>query len=242
MADLNVGATPAVGRLRRGASGCDRSDDFAEILKPRPGDWPTYHGRLDGNRHSALAQITTANVQQPVAAVDSLGARLRQRDDAARARRHHVHHRDQSGVGDRRDDGPRDLALLAAALDRAARRCRDRFQPRRRGARLARVSRHRQRASHCRQPRERRAAVGSRAAGEHASSPTAARWRRSSSAISSSPACRAATKAFAGSSPPTASTPASRHGASGPFPRAASPAPKRGRAASISKRAAARRG
>ena len=40
-----------------------RADDFDEILKPRAGDWPTYHGRLDGNRHSALAQITTANVR-----------------------------------------------------------------------------------------------------------------------------------------------------------------------------------
>jgi PQQ-dependent dehydrogenase (methanol/ethanol family) len=40
------------------------SSDFDEILRPRPGDWPTYHGRLDGNRHSALAQITTSNVQR----------------------------------------------------------------------------------------------------------------------------------------------------------------------------------
>jgi PQQ-dependent dehydrogenase (methanol/ethanol family) len=39
------------------------AEDFAEILKPRPGDWPTYHGRLDGNRHSALAQITTSTVR-----------------------------------------------------------------------------------------------------------------------------------------------------------------------------------
>jgi PQQ-dependent dehydrogenase (methanol/ethanol family) len=39
------------------------ADDFAEILKPRPGDWPTYHGRLDGNRHSALSQITASNVR-----------------------------------------------------------------------------------------------------------------------------------------------------------------------------------
>ena len=38
--------------------------DFDEILHPRAGDWPTYHGRLDGNRHSALAQITAANVQR----------------------------------------------------------------------------------------------------------------------------------------------------------------------------------
>jgi PQQ-dependent dehydrogenase (methanol/ethanol family) len=50
------------GLSRRSAEGA-KADDFAEILKPRPGDWPTYHGRLDGNRHSALAQITTANVR-----------------------------------------------------------------------------------------------------------------------------------------------------------------------------------
>jgi PQQ-dependent dehydrogenase (methanol/ethanol family) len=37
---------------------------FDEILKPRAGDWPTYHGRLDGNRHSLHAQITTANVSR----------------------------------------------------------------------------------------------------------------------------------------------------------------------------------
>ena len=87
------------------------ANDFAEILKPRAGDWPTYHGRLDGNRHSALAQITTANVSQPLAEVDSFRARLRQRDDAARPRRHHVHHRDQSGFGARRRDGPGDMAF-----------------------------------------------------------------------------------------------------------------------------------
>ena len=74
-ADLKVGTTPvgadlgrveACVRRRRPALGrrADaKADDFAEILKPRAGDWPTYHGRLDGNRHSALAQITTANVR-----------------------------------------------------------------------------------------------------------------------------------------------------------------------------------
>ena len=44
-------------------SGVAAKADFDEILKPRPGDWPTYHGRLDGNRHSALAQITASNVK-----------------------------------------------------------------------------------------------------------------------------------------------------------------------------------
>lgn len=55
--DGTVGTTPVVVPALRPA------DEFAEILKPRPGDWPTYHGRLGGNRHSALAQITTANVR-----------------------------------------------------------------------------------------------------------------------------------------------------------------------------------
>jgi PQQ-dependent dehydrogenase (methanol/ethanol family) len=62
------GALEATGLSRRsGALSAAKADaaglnDFAEILKPRAGDWPTYHGRLDGNRHSALAQITAANV------------------------------------------------------------------------------------------------------------------------------------------------------------------------------------
>ena len=46
-----------------GVVGASTTNDFAEILRPRAGDWPTYHGRLDGNRHSALAQITTTNVR-----------------------------------------------------------------------------------------------------------------------------------------------------------------------------------
>jgi PQQ-dependent dehydrogenase (methanol/ethanol family) len=36
--------------------------DFDEILKPRPGDWPTYHGTLNGNRYSEHAQINTSNI------------------------------------------------------------------------------------------------------------------------------------------------------------------------------------
>src|SRR5215813_2655469 len=37
---------------------------FSEIAEPRPGDWPTYHGHLSGNRHSPLRQIDTGNVAQ----------------------------------------------------------------------------------------------------------------------------------------------------------------------------------
>jgi len=35
---------------------------FSEIADPKPGDWPTYHGVLTGNRHSALRQINPSNV------------------------------------------------------------------------------------------------------------------------------------------------------------------------------------
>src|SRR5687768_11118374 len=70
-ADLRFGATPVGADVKtpvvapafRPAAASAKADDFAEIVKPRPGDWPTYHGRLDGNRHSALAQITTSNVK-----------------------------------------------------------------------------------------------------------------------------------------------------------------------------------
>ncbi|HEY3132925.1 MAG TPA: PQQ-dependent dehydrogenase, methanol/ethanol family [Acidobacteriota bacterium] len=36
--------------------------NFSDLAEPRPGDWPTYHGRLSGNRHSLLRQIHTGNV------------------------------------------------------------------------------------------------------------------------------------------------------------------------------------
>ena len=32
------------------------------IVKPKPGEWPTYHGQLSGNRYSGLAGITPRNV------------------------------------------------------------------------------------------------------------------------------------------------------------------------------------
>ena len=36
---------------------------FDRILHPKPGEWPTYNGRLDGNRHSLLDQINAGNVR-----------------------------------------------------------------------------------------------------------------------------------------------------------------------------------
>src|SRR5277367_6723583 len=35
---------------------------FDEIVHAKPGDWPTYHGRIGGNGHIELTQIDTANV------------------------------------------------------------------------------------------------------------------------------------------------------------------------------------
>lgn len=37
---------------------------WAEIVQPKPGNWPTYNGSLSGNRHSPLRQIHTGNVGQ----------------------------------------------------------------------------------------------------------------------------------------------------------------------------------
>ena len=36
---------------------------FDQIVQPKPGDWPTYHGQLTGNRHSSLDQINASNVR-----------------------------------------------------------------------------------------------------------------------------------------------------------------------------------
>ncbi|HLX43796.1 MAG TPA: PQQ-binding-like beta-propeller repeat protein [Bryobacteraceae bacterium] len=36
---------------------------FDQIVQPKPGDWPTYHGHLTGNRHSPLDQINPSNIR-----------------------------------------------------------------------------------------------------------------------------------------------------------------------------------
>ncbi|MBL8228187.1 MAG: PQQ-binding-like beta-propeller repeat protein [Bryobacterales bacterium] len=36
---------------------------FTRITNPPPGDWPSYHGQLTGNRHATLSQITPLNVK-----------------------------------------------------------------------------------------------------------------------------------------------------------------------------------
>jgi alcohol dehydrogenase (cytochrome c) len=37
--------------------------DWQNILKPKPGEWPSYHGQLSGNRYSQLTQIAPGNVK-----------------------------------------------------------------------------------------------------------------------------------------------------------------------------------
>jgi PQQ-dependent dehydrogenase (methanol/ethanol family) len=38
--------------------------DFSRLVDPNPGEWPTYNGKLGGNRHSELAEINTSNVSK----------------------------------------------------------------------------------------------------------------------------------------------------------------------------------
>lgn len=61
------GAAAAAGTPGNSVSGAKESRggiSFAEIAAPRPGDWPTYHGNLSGNRHSPLRRIHAGNVAQ----------------------------------------------------------------------------------------------------------------------------------------------------------------------------------
>ena len=37
---------------------------FADVARPKPGTWPTYHGNQSGNRFSPLDQINTGNIQR----------------------------------------------------------------------------------------------------------------------------------------------------------------------------------
>jgi glucose dehydrogenase len=36
------------------------------VVRPKPGEWPTYHGNESGNRLSPLDQIGTGNVERLV--------------------------------------------------------------------------------------------------------------------------------------------------------------------------------
>jgi alcohol dehydrogenase (cytochrome c) len=63
----DVPANPLSGPALNSVSGKGESRggiSFPEIAEPRLEDWPTYHGRLSGNRHSPLRQIHPGNVAQ----------------------------------------------------------------------------------------------------------------------------------------------------------------------------------
>ncbi len=50
------------GATLRGNEAIGEGGAFNDIARPKPGEWPTYHGHLSGNRHSPLDQINTTNV------------------------------------------------------------------------------------------------------------------------------------------------------------------------------------
>lgn len=45
-----------------GVANSDKGEAFAAIADPKPGEWPTYHGHLSGNRYSPLREINAENV------------------------------------------------------------------------------------------------------------------------------------------------------------------------------------
>ena len=47
-----------------GSSEMGEGTKFSDIVRPKAGEWPTYHGHLSGNRHSPLNQIHAGNVAQ----------------------------------------------------------------------------------------------------------------------------------------------------------------------------------
>jgi alcohol dehydrogenase (cytochrome c) len=57
-------------RPARGATGVDqrlaesKPVPFTEVVSPRTGNWPSYHGQISGNRHSPLNQINAGNVSR----------------------------------------------------------------------------------------------------------------------------------------------------------------------------------
>jgi len=56
-----LGGLPA-GALPGGGETVSR-DDIDRTVHPKPGEWPTYNGNINGNRHSPLGQINQFNVK-----------------------------------------------------------------------------------------------------------------------------------------------------------------------------------
>jgi alcohol dehydrogenase (cytochrome c) len=49
-----------------GSARIGKGTSFADVARPKAGEWPTYHGHLSGNRHSPLTQIDATNVARLV--------------------------------------------------------------------------------------------------------------------------------------------------------------------------------
>jgi PQQ-dependent dehydrogenase (methanol/ethanol family) len=59
---LSVEASPPT--TWRGNEATEEGISFEHVARPKPGEWPTYHGHLSGNRHSPLDQINASNVSR----------------------------------------------------------------------------------------------------------------------------------------------------------------------------------
>ena len=114
---------------------------FDEVARPKAGEWPTYHGRLSGNRHSTLDQINTSNVGRltPKWTFQVPGASgALQVTPVVVEGLMYVTAANAVWALDART-GRQSLALQPPAHVRAGRRSRKRDQSRRRGARGSRV-------------------------------------------------------------------------------------------------------
>ena len=60
---LNGSSASSVGGAVR-ATALSHLQEFDAIVHPKPGDWTTYHGNLNGNRYSSLDQINPGNVNK----------------------------------------------------------------------------------------------------------------------------------------------------------------------------------
>ena len=207
-----------------------REITFDEIVRPRPGEWPSYNGQLSANRHSPLDQINTRNVVDARAGVDARDGRsARAANDAARRRRRDVRGRRQRSAGAGCANRQADLAVRPAAdaRTRAHGRSGIGHQPRDRRARQSCFSSDRSRPPAWRWIGATDSCSGTWRWRTHART-TARPARCSSSTTSSSPASRRATKACADFSMRIAPRRASACGASGRCRPAANPDRKRG--------------
>ena len=110
---------------------------FDDVARPKAGEWPTYHGRLSGNRHSTLDQINTTNVGRlaPKWTFQVPGASGALQMTPSRRRRPDVRDGRECRLGARCAHGPSSLALQPPADVRAGRRSGKWDQSRCRGAR-----------------------------------------------------------------------------------------------------------